>query len=46
VIDAVELLKQGAGAGFVGDIERDCARAAPELGLGPPAGDRAIVRLR
>jgi hypothetical protein len=33
VIDAVELLKQRAGTGFVGDIERDRARAAPELRL-------------
>jgi hypothetical protein len=42
VIDSVELLKQHAGAAFVGDIERDRARAAPELRLGRL---QAIARL-
>jgi hypothetical protein len=46
VIDPVELLKQRAGAAFVGDIEHDRARAAAELRLDRLQGDRAIVRSR
>jgi hypothetical protein len=41
VVDAIEFLKQGAGAGFVGDVEGDGAGVRAEQG---PCGLEPISR--